>query len=416
MNDDVSIGLLEMIQKSFNLDYNQSQKIKSCLKELEQKKADYATAQEYAIEVGEILAKAFGKIKSSDLPNEKMYYNIAKKLIEPTLTNNYELINDYSTQVQENLNKSANVGLTAVSSNVNQEQIEGIINKVSSAERYDDISWMLNAPIVQFTQNVVDRTIKANADLHYSAGKIATIKRKVFGRACSWCMNLSGIYSYPDVPDDVYHRHDNCRCQVTYDPADGKGRGVQDVWSKKWYKNSKNDILSLERTSNNEVAYSLKSVPKRFRRYVPDKATRERIIEESLKLKKAIFTKDTVGKWAKYIQPKNNVYDVVLHGNEYFVEYFGKRIDPDTLCAMIARRSDYKKGQAIRLIACNTGAKSDGVADYVAKKLHCMVYAPNTKAYLYSPRNGVSVVIAESEIGQRDGMFILFDGTVKNEK
>ncbi len=42
-----------------------------------------------------------------------------------------------------------------------------------------------------------------------------------------------------------------------------------------------------------------------------------------------------------------------------------------------------------------------------------MVYAPNTKAYLYSPRNGVSVVIAESEIGQRDGIFILFDGMVK---
>lgn len=80
---------------------------------------------------------------------------------------------------------------------------------------------------------------------------------------------------------------------------------------------------------------------------------------------------------------------------------------------MIARRSDYKKGQAIRLISCNTGAKSDGVADYISKKLHCMVYAPNTKAFIYPPVKGVSKVIAESEIGQRDGIFILFDGTVK---
>ena len=231
MNDDVSIGLLEIIQKSFNLDYSQSSKIESCLKKLEQKKVDYATAQEYAIEVGEILAKTFGNIQSSDLPNEKMYYNIAKKLIEPTLIKNYELINDYSTQVQALLNESANVGLAVVSSKINQEQIEGIVNKISSAERYDDVSWMLKDPIVQFTQNVVDRTIKANSDMHYSAGRAATIKRKVFGKACPWCMKLAGVYNYPDVPEDVYRRHNNCRCQVIYDPKDRSRK--QDVHDKK---------------------------------------------------------------------------------------------------------------------------------------------------------------------------------------
>ena len=231
MNDDISIGLLEMIQKSFNLDYSQSSKIENCLKKLEQKKADYATAQEYAIEVGEILAKAFGNIQSSDLPNEKMYYNIAKKLIEPTLTKNYELINDYSMSVQAILNKSANISLATVSSKINQEQIEGIINKVSSAKKYDDVSWMLEDPIVRFTQNIVDRTIQANADVHYIAGRNPTITRKVFGKACPWCMKLAGVYNYPDVPEDVYRRHNNCRCQVIYDPKDGSRK--QDVHDKK---------------------------------------------------------------------------------------------------------------------------------------------------------------------------------------
>lgn len=156
-------------------------------------------------------------------------------------------------------------------------------------------------------------------------------------------------------------------------------------------------------------------MPERFQRYVPDKATRERIIEESLKLEKPIFTDDIVGKYAQYIQPKDGMYDVVLHGNKYFVEYFGKRIDPDTLCAMIVQRNDYGKGQAIRLISCNTGAVSDGVADYVANKLHVEVQAPTTKAYVYQPINGVSEVIAESSKGAKDGNFKKFDGTVKKD-
>ncbi len=413
MNDDISIGLLEMIQKSFNLDYEKSSKIKNCLKELEEKKADYSTAQEYAIEVGEILAKAFGNIQSRDLPNEKMYYNIARKLIEPTLTNNYELISDYSTQTQKILNKSANIGLTSISSELNENRIHGITWKISQADNFDDVKWMLNDPIIQFSQSVVDDTIKFNADMQYKSGRVPVIQRKVMGSACGWCMNLAGTYSYPDVPDNVYRRHRDCRCQVTYDPADGKYRGSQNVWSKKWSKKSRDDILYLERTSNNNIAYPLKAVPKRFQKYVPGKKEREAIIEEGVKLAKPIFMNDKAGTWANYIKPLDGVYDVVIHGNEYFMEYFGKKIDPDTLCAIISQRKDYKKNQPIRLISCNTGAKSDGVADYIAKKLHCKVYAPTTEAQVYMPINGVSEVKAERSPKKNDGKFILFDGTAK---
>jgi uncharacterized protein (DUF2164 family) len=257
MNDDVSIGLLEMIQKSFNLDYEKSSKIKIYLKELEQKKADYSTANEYAIEVGEILAKVFEDIDSSKLPNGKMYYNIALKLVEPALKNNYELITNYSLEVQENLNKSANIGISAIESKINQEQINNILNKIASAEKYDDISWMLQAPIVQFSQNVVDRTIKANAEMQYKARKKATIRRKIFGNACEWCMEQAGTYNYPDVPDDVYHRHNDCRCQVTYDPAEGKGK-VQDVWSKEWKKS--NDASKIERKKISEASVETKKI------------------------------------------------------------------------------------------------------------------------------------------------------------
>lgn len=239
--NDISVELLEKIKELFNLNYDQSKKVESALSLLEGGRATYADAQEYAIEVGEILANALGIITIDKLPNGKMYYNIAKKILEPTLINNYTLISDYSKQVQSNLNQLANIGLKSIASELNQDRIHGIAWKISQADNFDDVKWLLNDPIIQFSQSVVDDTIKSNANLHYKAGKSPTIKRKVMGHACEWCMNLAGTYSYPDVPDNVYQRHRDCRCQVTYDPRDG-ARKVQDIWNKEWNPNTKNDI------------------------------------------------------------------------------------------------------------------------------------------------------------------------------
>jgi hypothetical protein len=50
------------------------------------------------------------------------------------------------------------------------------------------------------------------------------------GKGCRWCRNLAGEYSYPDVPRDVYRRHDNCSCTVTYVTE----KGTQDVWNKQY--------------------------------------------------------------------------------------------------------------------------------------------------------------------------------------
>ena len=64
---------------------------------------------------------------------------------------------------------------------LNQDRIDGIINRMSSGELYADVAWLLD--------------------------------------------------DYPDVSQDGYRRHKTCRCAVEYVPGKGKR---QDVWSKKW--------------------------------------------------------------------------------------------------------------------------------------------------------------------------------------
>ena len=75
-----------------------------------------------------------------------------------------------------------------------------------------------------------DDFMKANAEKRSRAGFDTFIDRQGGGKCCPWCAKLIGHFKYPDnVPKDVYRRHDNCTCTVTYGT---KGGARQDVWSK----------------------------------------------------------------------------------------------------------------------------------------------------------------------------------------
>lgn len=230
---DIVPELLELIQKDFSYEINKSSKLKSIRKLIDEGTATYAEANEYAIEVGEILSKIFKRhIKSDVLPDGKMYYNIAERLLNPTLNNNQKIVARVSAEIQEILNKSAGLGLKGIEPSVNQLRIDSIINRVANEELFDDVAWILDEPIVNFTHSVVDSVIKANVTFQGESGLKPTVTRTVHGhKPCAWCRSMAGTFDYPNVPEDVYRRHDRCRCTVEYDPGNVRN---QNVWSKEW--------------------------------------------------------------------------------------------------------------------------------------------------------------------------------------
>src|SRR5690625_1305644 len=111
MPDDIVPGMLEKIERDFNREFNQSQIIKSILKDVEEGKGNYNKANRFAIEVGTILSRVFGRhITPETLPDGRMYFNIADRILNPTLRNNHKIIAELSAEVQEQLNKSINLG------------------------------------------------------------------------------------------------------------------------------------------------------------------------------------------------------------------------------------------------------------------------------------------------------------------
>ena len=79
------------------------------------------------------------------------------------------------------------------------------------------------------TKAMHDDRMKAEADFRSRAGLKCYIMRDGASGCCKWCSEMAGRYDYGEEPDDVYRRHDNCGCSVTFE----NGRQRQDVWSKK---------------------------------------------------------------------------------------------------------------------------------------------------------------------------------------
>ena len=229
--EDVAPKLLQRIEELYKHEKNSSEKVKHILKKIKEGKISYIDAGEYADELGRILSDAYGSVFTMEtLPDGKMYYNIAKRTVEPTMIGMHTDIADITDEVQTILNGQAGLGINPVRPVLVQDKIDGIIDRLSNAETFEDIAWILAEPIKTFARSVVDDSVKANAEFHSKSGMSPKIVRKMAGNCCDWCKAVAGTYSYPNVPHDVYRRHQRCRCTVDY----VVGKRKQDVWNKAW--------------------------------------------------------------------------------------------------------------------------------------------------------------------------------------
>lgn len=80
-------------------------------------------------------------------------------------------------------------------------------------------------------QSFYDMYVEANVNFRSKLGMKEVIIRRQLGSCCDWCAGLAGIFDAHNAPDDIYKRHRDCRCLVTYKSE----KGYQDVWNKKIY-------------------------------------------------------------------------------------------------------------------------------------------------------------------------------------
>ena len=227
---DIAPELLEKIERQFFDTVSYGKEIGRLSVRIADGVATYKEAEEHAVKVGEALAQAFRDNLSSDiLPDGKMYFNIANRVVREPMEGLYELVAEAARQVQQSLNEAAGIRIRPQVPALDTDRIDGIVNRLASEEHFDDVAWILGEPVVNFAQHAVDESIRKNVDFHARSGLEPKITRTAESGACKWCRELAGTYTYGDVRYQgagVWRRHENCRCLIEYIPKKGRRQTV----------------------------------------------------------------------------------------------------------------------------------------------------------------------------------------------
>ena len=250
MTKDIAPELIATISEEFQRKMAGNSKIKSLGAKIQNQIATYRDAQEYAIKVSELMSETLLSNLSADiLPDGKLYYNIAQRVMQEALGQNgiYGEIGSYCSEVQQILNKEAEIGIKAVPPELKQDRVDGIVDIVSGKDNFDEIKYMLKEPIVNFGQSIVDEAVRVNADFQYNAGLSPKVIRTSTGHCCKWCSDLAGTYDYEKVKaagSDVWKRHEGCKCLVEY-VLESKQR--QTAGAKRWKNEAEHDKIKARK-------------------------------------------------------------------------------------------------------------------------------------------------------------------------
>lgn len=239
---DIVPELLKNIQEDFKESVESDKRVQRFFQKVADGTAQQKDVHDYAEYLGENLSEVLQRnITPEAMPDGKLYWNIADRTIRPMLSGNYDLVNESAIDVQKMLDSADGIGLNAIKGQYPEGRIKGLIEKILEAE---DFTIWLKEPIINCSESFFDDFVIGNADFRYRAGMEPMIRRTAAYGCCEWCSRLTGSYRYSDLRpgDNVYRRHEFCRCELTFE----NGSKRQNVWSKKTWK-ADSDTLNYRR-------------------------------------------------------------------------------------------------------------------------------------------------------------------------
>ena len=254
---DIVPELIDDIRREFEKGLLRDPRFRVIARKIENGTATLADIHGQSVALGELLSDALRQFMRVDMmPDGKIYWNIANRVIKPFLTRNYNLVNSTAEQIQEIVNAAENISIAAVHADFPEERANGLLNLIAN-DPDNPFKW-LGEPIVNITESFSDDYMKANADFRYKAGleekivrsvehsAVRTSKGRKYDIPCDWCSSLAGAYAYPNTPKEIFQRHEFYRCSVVFESAKKR----QNVWSKKIWQESAETLTARRETGN----------------------------------------------------------------------------------------------------------------------------------------------------------------------
>jgi hypothetical protein len=215
--EDIVPSLLEKIEKDFKAKVDADNEMSRLFTKFADDKGTLHDVSLYARRLGDLLSMTLQENLTEDvLPDGKMYYNIADRILNPMMRQNFNLTMEQALTIQKMIDAKSGIGLEPISADFPESRVKQIIDSLTEDTEFEVIKARMGEPVANCSHSFADDFIKANALYREKAGMRTYLKRTLVGGACPYCVRLAGTFDYNNAPDDIYKRHDSCRCTVTF--------------------------------------------------------------------------------------------------------------------------------------------------------------------------------------------------------
>ena len=132
--EDIAPKLYEKIEKAFTGKVNRDLDIRAFKEKLRNSQAKPEDVSLYARALGECASAALiENIRQDELPDGKLYWNIAERTIKPLLERVHRMVNDAALEIQKQIDSTRNVHLNPVRAEFPEERIRALLNGLMQA-------------------------------------------------------------------------------------------------------------------------------------------------------------------------------------------------------------------------------------------------------------------------------------------
>ena len=257
--------------------------IRRALRRIEEGKATFRDTAVWSDRSAELLGDVFSEV-IADMPAEAR-----ESLCKALLRERYDSTFDLCGEVQEALDERLGISLKPVKPKFPAERVQQIAHSLlDPTVAAATIERRAGAPVATVSKSFHDDYIRENASARTDLGFKCYLDRIAAPGCCKWCTSVAGKYIYGSHPDDIFRRHDNCACTVTFE----NGRERQDVWSKRTW--DAHDPKEIERLAQEPVVNSQEEAQR-----IEEQQTAQFIGLTSGKKRGKIGTEEHVSIWDK---------------------------------------------------------------------------------------------------------------------
>lgn len=221
--EDIAPELYNRIQDEMKRLLSHAGNVTGLERKIRQGKASQRDVARYADIVGRAASEAFKKVlKLEDLPDGKLYWNIAEKTIGETLKGVYGDVNTVAAiQLRgDDIKKGFNIGIKQGTDPDNR--IKVVLEMASGQTTQEALDNAMTDPVISTARKFYDDFQLANGDVRDALGFDEVVVRHYDDRGlhngktpCIWCLQREGTFSIQDAHRlGVFERHPGCGCTI----------------------------------------------------------------------------------------------------------------------------------------------------------------------------------------------------------